>query len=124
MEKPTILECRSVWKIYGSNAEGYLSSNPAPQKRDLLEKGLIGAVCAANVRIRKGEIFVIMGLSGSGKSTLVRCLSRLVEPTAGEVFFEGKKPSRNDRIRADPSQADKDGHGVPTFRFVASSYCS
>lgn len=90
MEKPTILECRSVWKIYGSNAEGYLSSNPAPQKRDLLEKGLIGAVCAANVRIHKGEIFVIMGLSGSGKSTLVRCLSRLVEPTAGEVFFEGK----------------------------------
>ena len=31
-----------------------------------------------------------MGLSGSGKSTLVRCLSRLIEPTAGEIIFEGR----------------------------------
>jgi glycine betaine/proline transport system ATP-binding protein len=37
-----------------------------------------------------GEILVIMGLSGSGKSTLVRCLSRLIEPTGGEIFFEGR----------------------------------
>ena len=29
-----------------------------------------------------------MGLSGSGKSTLVRCMSRLVDPTVGEIFFE------------------------------------
>ena len=31
-----------------------------------------------------------MGLSGSGKSTLVRCLSRLIEPSAGEVNFDGR----------------------------------
>ena len=31
-----------------------------------------------------------MGLSGSGKSTLVRCLTRLIEPTAGEVVFQGE----------------------------------
>jgi glycine betaine/proline transport system ATP-binding protein len=31
-----------------------------------------------------------MGLSGSGKSTLVRCLSRLIEPTGGEIFFQGQ----------------------------------
>ena len=31
-----------------------------------------------------------MGLSGSGKSTLVRCLARLIEPTAGEVMFAGR----------------------------------
>jgi glycine betaine/proline transport system ATP-binding protein len=33
---------------------------------------------------------VIMGLSGSGKSTLVRCMSRLIEPTAGQVLFNGE----------------------------------
>jgi glycine betaine/proline transport system ATP-binding protein len=43
----------------------------------------------ANIEIAEGEIFVIMGLSGSGKSTLVRCLSRLIEPTGGEVLFDG-----------------------------------
>ncbi len=44
----------------------------------------------SRIEVTAGEIFVIMGLSGSGKSTLVRCLSRLVEATAGEVIFEGR----------------------------------
>jgi len=90
MEKSIILECRDVWKIYGAGASDYLSKTPNPQADDLKAAGLIGAVRAANVQIQQGEIFVIMGLSGSGKSTLVRCLSRLVESNAGEVFFEGK----------------------------------
>ncbi|MDG2404984.1 MAG: betaine/proline/choline family ABC transporter ATP-binding protein [Paracoccaceae bacterium] len=90
MKQPVILECRDVWKIYGPGAESYLNTNPQPRKGELSAAGLIGAVRAANIQIRKGEIFVIMGLSGSGKSTLVRCLSRLVDSTAGEIFFEGK----------------------------------
>ncbi|MGH1575836.1 quaternary amine ABC transporter ATP-binding protein [Planktotalea sp.] len=90
MNKPTLLECRDVWKIYGTSAESFLSETPNPERGALKAAGLIGAVRAANVEIKQGEIFVIMGLSGSGKSTLVRCLSRLVEPTAGDIFFEGK----------------------------------
>lgn len=43
----------------------------------------------ARIDIAEGEIFIIMGLSGSGKSTLVRCLSRLIEPTGGQVLFDG-----------------------------------
>ena len=50
----------------------------------------IPAVVDASFDIYAGEIFVIMGLSGSGKSTLVRCLSRLIEPSAGEIMFEGR----------------------------------
>ncbi len=40
--------------------------------------------------VREGEIFVIMGLSGSGKSTLVRLMSRLIEPTGGDILFKGE----------------------------------
>lgn len=39
--------------------------------------------------VAEGEVFVVMGLSGSGKSTLVRCLTRLIEPTAGTVTIGG-----------------------------------
>ncbi|HUQ91472.1 MAG TPA: betaine/proline/choline family ABC transporter ATP-binding protein, partial [Bryobacteraceae bacterium] len=50
----------------------------------------LAAVADASFDIHTGEIFVIMGLSGSGKSTLIRCLSRLIEPTSGEVLLDGR----------------------------------
>ncbi len=56
----------------------------------LQEAGLIGAVRDVDLEVREGESFVIMGLSGSGKSTLVRCMSRLIEPTSGEILFNGE----------------------------------
>ncbi len=42
-----------------------------------------------NFAVRRGEIFIIMGGSGSGKSTLLRALVGLLEPLAGEVFYNG-----------------------------------
>ena len=91
MEKPIILDCKNVWKIYGAQASRLHREHDGNPSSDTLKtNGLIGAVRAVNLQIRQGEIFVIMGLSGSGKSTLVRCLSRLVEPTSGEILFEGK----------------------------------
>lgn len=85
----TKLSCRNVWKLYGANAQEFLSSNPAPSGDDIRQAGIIGAVRDARIDIAEGEIFIIMGLSGSGKSTLVRCLSRLIEPTGGQVLFDG-----------------------------------
>lgn len=41
-----------------------------------------------DLEVAKGEVVVILGPSGSGKSTLLRCVNRLEEPTAGEVWFE------------------------------------
>lgn len=89
--QPVKLECRSVWKIFGAGAESFLGGRTAPvSDRDLADAGLIGAVRDVSLGVREGEIFVIMGLSGSGKSTLVRCMSRLVEPTGGEIMFHGE----------------------------------
>jgi glycine betaine/proline transport system ATP-binding protein len=85
------LVCRNVWKVFGARAEATLASmghDPAPDR--LIAAGLVPAVRAVDLTVKEGEIFVIMGLSGSGKSTLVRCLSRLVEPTAGEILFNGQ----------------------------------
>ncbi|MGJ8616074.1 MAG: quaternary amine ABC transporter ATP-binding protein [Sulfitobacter sp.] len=93
------LSCRNVWKLYGPNADRFLKDQPEATAKDLRDAGIIGAVRAANLDITEGEIFVIMGLSGSGKSTLVRCLSRLIEPTDGEVLFDG-----SDLLRASDAE--------------------
>ena len=92
LTRPIKLSCRSVWKLFGHDA-GRLPAPLAtalPTPAELAAAGLIRAVRDVSLDIRAGEIFVIMGLSGSGKSTLVRCLSRLIEPTAGEVIFDGR----------------------------------
>ena len=53
-------------------------------RADLKEKtGCVVGVKDVSFEVAPGEVFVVMGLSGSGKSTLVRCLTRLIEPTAG-----------------------------------------
>lgn len=40
--------------------------------------------------VPKGSFLAVIGLSGSGKSTMLRCLNRLLEPTEGEIVFEGQ----------------------------------
>lgn len=81
-----------LWQVFGPNASERLTvaragDDPAEALR---AEGLIPAVQDATFEVRKGELFVIMGLSGSGKSTLVRCISRLVEPTSGLVSIDGE----------------------------------
>ncbi|QJB35996.1 glycine betaine/L-proline ABC transporter ATP-binding protein [Chitinophaga oryzae] len=57
-------------------------------KAEILERtGATVGVKNASFEIEKGEFFVIMGLSGSGKSSLLRCLNRLIEPSAGKVLL-------------------------------------
>ena len=51
-----------------------------------------GTVALNNVTftVEDGEFLVIIGLSGSGKSTLLRCINRLIEPTEGNILWNGK----------------------------------
>ena len=39
--------------------------------------------------VAEGEFLAVIGLSGSGKSTLLRCINRLIEPTSGQIFWDG-----------------------------------
>ncbi len=86
-----MLACNNLWKVFGDDAKAFLAARERPPSAaELLQNGFIGAVRDVNLSVAEGEIFIIMGLSGCGKSTLVRCISRLIEPTMGEVLFEGR----------------------------------
>jgi glycine betaine/proline transport system ATP-binding protein len=83
--------CRNVWKLYGPEPKKFLASHGGdPSVADVKEAGYIPAVRDASLEVHEGEIVILMGLSGSGKSTLVRCLSRLIDATAGHVEFDGQ----------------------------------
>jgi glycine betaine/proline transport system ATP-binding protein len=84
---------RNLWKVFGNKA-ARVPADPELAKLtgpEILERtGCVTAVRDMNFDVPRGEVFVVMGLSGSGKSTLVRCLTRLIEPTAGQVLIEGQ----------------------------------
>lgn len=93
---PVRLSCRNVWKVYGHSPDRFFTpgcgrtADSAARAEEIRGTGHIVANADVSFDVHEGEIFVIMGLSGSGKSTIVRCLSRLVEPTAGEILLDGE----------------------------------
>jgi len=90
------LSCSHLWKVFGPDSSEALrrAREAGRDVAEVIERlrgaGHVPAVCDVSFAVQRGEIFVIMGLSGSGKSTIVRCLSRLIEPTEGEVVIDGE----------------------------------
>jgi glycine betaine/proline transport system ATP-binding protein len=105
-----VIAVRGLWKVFGNRPERVPASPElsAMPRRELMDAtGCVAAVAGIDFEVAPGEVFVVMGLSGSGKSTLVRCLTRLVEPTAGEVVFEGEDILAADRKRLRSLRRDK-----------------
>ncbi|MFP4113948.1 MAG: quaternary amine ABC transporter ATP-binding protein [Spirochaetota bacterium] len=96
-----IIEVNDLYKIFGPNPKRAIPMiKRGMSKGEILKKtGCTVAINGATFSIEKKETFVVMGLSGSGKSTFVRCLNRLIEPTAGEILLNGE-----DIMKLDPER--------------------
>ena len=88
----TSIRVNSLWKVFGRNPEKVLDPLHADKDRSFFQSefGNVVGLQDVSFEVGRGQTFVIMGLSGSGKSTLVRCLIRLIEPTAGEIIIDGE----------------------------------
>jgi glycine betaine/proline transport system ATP-binding protein len=85
------IEIRNIFKIFGPDPQTALKlAQDGADKDEILAKtGHTVGLHDVSLSVERGETFVVMGLSGSGKSTLIRHLNRLIDPTSGEVLFDG-----------------------------------
>lgn len=97
------ITCKNLTKIFGPNPESVQQHlvNGLSRAEILDKTGHVVAVRDVSFSIAPGEFFVVMGLSGSGKSTLIRCITRLIEPTAGSITINGEDiiPMSLDKLR-------------------------
>jgi glycine betaine/proline transport system ATP-binding protein len=85
------IEIRNLYKIFGPRGRDFVETvRQGMSKSELNEKhGHVLGLQDINITIPGSAITVIMGLSGSGKSTLIRHINRLIEPTSGEILYDG-----------------------------------
>ncbi len=92
-----ILEVKNLYKLFGDfdfldrSKAAYKLMELGATRREVMETtGIMAAVSNVSFDVKRGELFVLIGLSGSGKSTIVRCLNMLHTPTRGEILIDGK----------------------------------
>ncbi|MHA7969092.1 quaternary amine ABC transporter ATP-binding protein [Rhizobium sp. CAU 1783] len=85
------IEIKELYKIFGPRGEDFIDAvKGGISKSELNGKyGHVLGLKNINISMPAGGITVVMGLSGSGKSTLIRHINRLIEPTAGQVLYDG-----------------------------------
>ncbi|MGI8827214.1 MAG: quaternary amine ABC transporter ATP-binding protein [Chloroflexota bacterium] len=91
-ESDSIVRVEHVSKVFGRRAEQVLDLQRGAASKAEVERstGVTIGVLDASFEVKRGEIFVIIGLSGSGKSTILRCINWLIPPSRGEVYVEGE----------------------------------
>ncbi|MDX3925276.1 MAG: glycine betaine/L-proline ABC transporter ATP-binding protein [Shinella sp.] len=85
------IEVRNLYKIFGPRGADYVEAvrNGMGKAELNQEHGHVLGLQDINISMPAGCVTVVMGLSGSGKSTLIRHINRLIDPTAGEVLYDG-----------------------------------
>src|SRR5690554_2123268 len=109
-ERKIKLEVKDLTLIFGKRKKEALAMlEKGASKEAILKKTkcTVG-INKASFEVYEGEVFVVMGLSGSGKSTLIRCLNRLNEPTAGQVFFKDHDITREGNKRSEERRVGKE----------------
>ena len=96
MKNNNILSIKNLSKLYGvEKSRAFKMKSSGASKDEVYKKtGVTVALWDVTLDVKKGEIFVIIGLSGSGKSTLVRCFNMLNKPSSGEILFNDKDISK------------------------------
>ena len=86
-----LIEIEGLFKLFGDHPQQIMPMVRAGRTKEqiLADTGHTLGLRDINLRIDKGEIFVIMGLSGCGKSTLIRHFNRLIDPTEGKIQIDG-----------------------------------
>lgn len=85
------IEVKNLYKIFGPRGRDYVDQVKAGLGKTELNEthGHVLGLQDINISMPAGGVMVVMGLSGSGKSTLIRHINRLIDPTAGEVLYDG-----------------------------------
>ncbi|TPQ20498.1 quaternary amine ABC transporter ATP-binding protein [Streptomyces sporangiiformans] len=85
------LQAEHLYKVFGRRPDEAVDRlRQGADREELRADGTTAAVIDASFTVEPGQTFVVMGLSGSGKSTLLRMLNGLLDPTAGQVLFDGQ----------------------------------
>lgn len=59
------------------------------------KSGRINAVKGINFSVERGEIFGFLGANGAGKSTMINMVTTQLQPTAGQIIYDGKDLTNN-----------------------------
>ncbi len=97
-----MIRVEGITKVFGPDPQSVLPLLEQGKSKSEIqaETGHVVGVHNASFTLKTNQIFAIMGLSGSGKSTMIRCVNRLIEPTAGKIYLD------------DPDQGARDVTGM------------